>query len=341
MLPPGYSFNLDGSTLYLSLASVFVAQLAGVQMTLGQQLVMMLTLMLTSKGVAGVPRASLVVLAGDADAVRPAARGRGHSARHRPDHGHGPHGRERHGQLHRHGRRRALGRRAGRRAMRTFAVGADQGRLMRIAVVGARGQLGAAVVHECAPGTRSWRSRTPSSTSPTTRRSTAAMAARAARRDRQLRGVQRRRRAEDRPVEALNINAFAVRALARAAAAHGAALVHYSTDFVFDGTATAAVHETDRPNPQSVYAASKLLGEWFAADAPRAYVLRVESLFGSAQGGGPAEGSVASILKRLRAGGDARGVRGPDDFADLRVRRRARDAAAARDRRRRRASTTA
>jgi proton glutamate symport protein len=63
VLPTGYSFNLDGSTLYLSLASVFVAQLAGVHMTLGQQLVMMLTLMLTSKGVAGIPRASLVVLA--------------------------------------------------------------------------------------------------------------------------------------------------------------------------------------------------------------------------------------------------------------------------------------
>jgi proton glutamate symport protein len=62
VLPTGYSFNLDGTTLYLSLASVFVAQLAGVEMTFGQQLVMMLTLMLTSKGVAGVPRAALVVL---------------------------------------------------------------------------------------------------------------------------------------------------------------------------------------------------------------------------------------------------------------------------------------
>jgi proton glutamate symport protein len=64
VLPTGYSFNLDGSTLYLSLASVFVAQAAGVEMTVGQQVLMMLTLMLTSKGVAGVPRASLVVLAG-------------------------------------------------------------------------------------------------------------------------------------------------------------------------------------------------------------------------------------------------------------------------------------
>ena len=62
VLPTGYSFNLDGSTLYLSIASVFVAQLAGIQMSWGQQLVMMLTLMLTSKGVAGVPRGALVVL---------------------------------------------------------------------------------------------------------------------------------------------------------------------------------------------------------------------------------------------------------------------------------------
>lgn len=64
VLPTGYSFNLDGSTLYLAVASVFVAQAAGVPMTLGTQLVMMLTLMLTSKGVAAVPRASLVILSG-------------------------------------------------------------------------------------------------------------------------------------------------------------------------------------------------------------------------------------------------------------------------------------
>jgi proton glutamate symport protein len=62
VLPTGYSFNLDGTTLYLSLASIFVAQLFGIPMTFGQQLGMMLTLMLTSKGVAGVPRAALVVL---------------------------------------------------------------------------------------------------------------------------------------------------------------------------------------------------------------------------------------------------------------------------------------
>src|SRR5438128_5231084 len=64
VLPTGYSFNLDGTTLYLSLASIFVAQAAGVQMSLGQQIMMLLTLMLTSKGVAGVPRASLVILLG-------------------------------------------------------------------------------------------------------------------------------------------------------------------------------------------------------------------------------------------------------------------------------------
>jgi proton glutamate symport protein len=63
VLPTGYSFNLDGTTLYLSLASVFVAQLAGMHLSIGQQVTMMLTLMLASKGVAGVPRGALVVLA--------------------------------------------------------------------------------------------------------------------------------------------------------------------------------------------------------------------------------------------------------------------------------------
>lgn len=64
VLPTGYSFNLDGSTLYLSMAAIFVAQAAGVHLAFSTQLVMLLTLMLTSKGVAGVPRASLVILAG-------------------------------------------------------------------------------------------------------------------------------------------------------------------------------------------------------------------------------------------------------------------------------------
>ena len=64
VMPTGYSFNLDGTTLYLAVASVFAAQAAGIHMSLEQQIIMMLTLMVTSKGVAGVPRASLVILAG-------------------------------------------------------------------------------------------------------------------------------------------------------------------------------------------------------------------------------------------------------------------------------------
>ncbi|GAA4304390.1 dicarboxylate/amino acid:cation symporter [Nibribacter koreensis] len=66
VMPMGYSFNLDGTTLYLSLASIFVAQAAGINLTWEQQLLMVFTLMLTSKGVAGVPRASLVILLGTA-----------------------------------------------------------------------------------------------------------------------------------------------------------------------------------------------------------------------------------------------------------------------------------
>jgi Na+/H+-dicarboxylate symporter len=64
IIPTGYSFNLDGSTLYLSLSAIFIAQAAGINLSIGQQVLMMLTIMLTSKGVAGVPRASLVILAG-------------------------------------------------------------------------------------------------------------------------------------------------------------------------------------------------------------------------------------------------------------------------------------
>ena len=64
VMPTGYSFNLDGSTLYLSLAALFVAQAAGIELSIGQQFVLLLTLMLTSKGVAGVPRGALVILLG-------------------------------------------------------------------------------------------------------------------------------------------------------------------------------------------------------------------------------------------------------------------------------------
>jgi dTDP-4-dehydrorhamnose reductase len=97
-----------------------------------------------------------------------------------------------------------------------------------------------------------------------------------------------------------------VRTLARAARRHGATLVHYSSDFVFDGTTTRPYTEEDRPNPRGVYAASKMLGEWFAADAPRCYVLRVESLFGRAPDGRPEKGSAAVILNAIRSGQPAK-----------------------------------
>ena len=91
--------------------------------------------------------------------------------------------------------------------------------------------------------------------------------------------------AEDDAAAALEVNAFGVRSLARAAARIDATLVHYGTDFVFDGAASEPYREEDAPNPQSVYGSSKLLGEWFAQGA-RHYVLRVESLFGGVNGPG-------------------------------------------------------
>ena len=105
--------------------------------------------------------------------------------------------------------------------------------------------------------------------------------------------------AEDDPVTALAVNAFAVRSLARAAAGIDATLVHYGTDFVFDGTASEPYGEDDPPNPQSVYATSKLLGEWFAQGA-RHYVLRVESLFGGGALAPDADGRrLGSSLDRI------------------------------------------
>ena len=112
--------------------------------------------------------------------------------------------------------------------------------------------------------------------------------------------------AETRPVEAFAVNAFAVRSLARAAESAGAALVHYGSDFVFDGSASEPYPETAQPSPRSTYALSKLLGEWFALDAPRAFVLRVESLFGSTRTWSGRAGSVDSVLDALEQGRPAR-----------------------------------
>jgi dTDP-4-dehydrorhamnose reductase len=104
--------------------------------------------------------------------------------------------------------------------------------------------------------------------------------------------------AEDHAGDALRVNAIAVRALARATAAAGAIFVHYGTDFVFDGLADRPYSEADQPAPQSVYACSKLLGEWFAADCPRHYVLRVESLFGGSQRRSSVDRIADAIRKR-------------------------------------------
>ncbi|HTM25668.1 MAG TPA: NAD(P)-dependent oxidoreductase [Vicinamibacterales bacterium] len=107
--------------------------------------------------------------------------------------------------------------------------------------------------------------------------------------------------AETDAVRALSVNAFGVLTLARIAGEAGSALVHYSSDFVFDGETTRPYREEDEPRPRSVYAASKLLGEWFAADAPRRYVLRVESLFGPAAAGAR-RGSLGAIVDHIRRG---------------------------------------
>ncbi len=112
--------------------------------------------------------------------------------------------------------------------------------------------------------------------------------------------------AEGRPADAFAVNAFAVRSLARAAEACGALLVHFGTDFVFDGDATEPYTEEAMPSPRSVYGMSKLLGDWFALDAPRGFVLRVESLFGAQAGWSGRPGSFDAILDGLEQGRDVR-----------------------------------
>ncbi len=121
--------------------------------------------------------------------------------------------------------------------------------------------------------------------------------------------------AETDPVTAMMVNGFAVRSLATASREARATLVHYSTDFVFDGETDRPYDESSVPAPRSVYATSKLLGEWFAAEAPRHYVLRVESLFGGGAeplgSGGRRRGS--TLDKMVDAMLDGRPVRGFTD----------------------------
>jgi dTDP-4-dehydrorhamnose reductase len=136
--------------------------------------------------------------------------------------------------------------------------------------------------------------------------------------------------AESRAIEAIAINALAVRSLRRAADAAGATLVHYSTDFVLNADSTEPHEEHVRPAPRGVYASSKLLGEWMARESsayatgigpstgsgpsraessdgetgPRTFVLRVESLFGSSAGWTGRRGTLDHIIDGLEQGRD-------------------------------------
>ena len=176
---------------------------------------------------------------------------------------------------------------------------------MRIAVLGSRGQLGAAVVHECSAHHQVValdRAALDLTDPVAVERVLAPLEPEVIV---NCAGYNAVDAAEDHPVDALAANAFAVRTLARLAVARDAWLIHYSSDFVFDGETDRPYTEEDRPNPHSVYAASKMLGEWFAADAPHSYVVRVESLFGRAPGGRPPKGSAAAMLRALAAGEEA------------------------------------
>ena len=122
--------------------------------------------------------------------------------------------------------------------------------------------------------------------------------------------------AEDAAAHAIEVNALAVGTLARAVADVGGVFVHYSSDFVFDGRATTPYTEADAPEPCSVYGQSKLVGEWLAADAPRHYVLRVESLFG----GSRARSSIDKIIAAVREGRPGPGLCRSHHVAQLRRR---------------------
>lgn len=172
-----------------------------------------------------------------------------------------------------------------------------------VVVVGAAGQLGQAVVRTLGrrwPVTPLTRADLDVTRAADVRATIAAIAPRAVI---NCAGFNHVDRAEDEASLAFEVNGIAVRTLARAAADAGAALVHYSSDFVFDGETDRPYRETDRPQPQSVYAASKLVGEWFAMDAPVHYVLRVESLFGGVD---KQSSSFDKIVGAVAAGGPVR-----------------------------------
>ena len=173
---------------------------------------------------------------------------------------------------------------------------------MKVLVTGARGLLGAAITREFAPG-HEVLALDRGALDVTDRRAVEQVVS-AARPDVLVNCAAYNDvdGAEDAPETALAVNAFAVLSLARTAARAGATLVHFSSDFVFDGESDRPYTEDDRANPQGAYAASKLLGDWFALETARAYVLRVESLFGPPAEGGSRRGSLGTIVDRIRAG---------------------------------------
>jgi dTDP-4-dehydrorhamnose reductase len=176
---------------------------------------------------------------------------------------------------------------------------------LRVLVTGANGQLGAAIVRTCADADVIAHTR---ASLDITDASAVARVVHASSPDAIVNcaAFNDVDGAESAPGDALAVNAFALRALARSARETGAALVHFSTDFVFDGRASEPYDEQSPAAPQSTYAASKLLGEWFALDAPRAYVLRVESLFGSPRSWTGRRGTLDGIVAGLESGRDVR-----------------------------------
>ena len=169
--------------------------------------------------------------------------------------------------------------------------------------------------------TRSRRRRRPSSS--TARRSTTSTAPRTA------------------PPEALAVNAFAVRSLARAAEACGATFVHYSTDFVFDGAADAAVRRRRAAVAAQHLRASKLLGEWFALDAPARLRAARREPVRRAAGWTGRRGTLDAIVDGLEQRARGAGLHRPGRVAELRRRHRARRRRHLVDGRARRACITA
>ncbi len=183
----------------------------------------------------------------------------------------------------------------------------DERRAPRIAVVGAGGQLGAAIAREF--GTAGWDVRRFSrrELDVTDYRRVASLAETGAAVVVNCTAFNDVDEAEDRPEAAMAINAAAVRSLAVVAEAAGAAFVHFSTDFVFDGAAEDPYAEEDDVRPLNWYGRSKAIGEWWATRVPRHYVLRLSSVFGGRRGEGlGGRGSIDRMIDQTLSGGEVR-----------------------------------